>query len=171
MTKSVFLLAAVLISTAIAHAQTQSSDSQTLKALLDEVRQLRQDLKANAALGQRSQLLISRLQVQQDAVDKAAQRLENARAELGKSVEQRKDFSQTIKYLENQPANGSSSGESNGKAAEIARLKSGLEKLFPEEQERQAAVTTCEDQLRAEQSKLAAIQDELDQMDKALKKP
>lgn len=168
MIRLMFLWAAVV---GAAFAQAASTDSQTLQALLDEVRQLRQDLKANAALGQRSQLLISRLQIQQSAVDKAAQRLDEARVKLAQVENEGKDISTMIKYRENQQTNSANPAESAAHAQEITRLKAGLDKLPSLAQERQAAVTTSEDQLRTEQAKLAAIQDELDQIDKALKKP
>jgi len=63
-------------------AQTTSSDSQTLQALLAEVRQLRQDLQVSLTRIQSAQILLSRQQIQQVAVSRASQHLNDARSKL-----------------------------------------------------------------------------------------
>jgi hypothetical protein len=51
--------------------QTTPSESQTLQALLLEVRQLRQDLQTTTVAAQRAQILLYRLQGQEAAVARA----------------------------------------------------------------------------------------------------
>src|SRR2546430_8011089 len=63
-------------------AQTTSSDSQTLQALLTEIRQLRQDLQVSLTRIQSAQILLSRLQIQQVSVSRASQHLDDARSKL-----------------------------------------------------------------------------------------
>ena len=63
-------------------AQTTSSDSQTLQALLAEIRQLRQDLQVSLTRIQSAQILLSRLQIQQVAASRASQHLDVARSKL-----------------------------------------------------------------------------------------
>jgi hypothetical protein len=48
--------------------QTTTGDSQTLQALLSEIRLLRQDLQTTTIAAQRAQILIYRLQGQEAAV-------------------------------------------------------------------------------------------------------
>src|SRR5258708_20183543 len=67
---------------ATAFGQAAASDSQTLQALLTEVRELRQDLRTSLARVQSGQILLSRLQAQQVAVARASERLEEARSAL-----------------------------------------------------------------------------------------
>ena len=74
---SLFVLSSLVFSTAC-FGQTTTGDSQTLQALLLEVRQLRQDLQTTTIAGQRVQILIYRLQGQEAAVARASQRLDEA---------------------------------------------------------------------------------------------
>ena len=64
--------------------QTASSDSQTLQALLTEVRELRQDLRISLARIQGVQVLLSRLQTQQGSVTRASERLNDDRSKLAR---------------------------------------------------------------------------------------
>ena len=80
--------------------QTASSDSQTLQALLTEVRELRQDLRISLARIQGAQVLLSRLQTQQGSVTRASERLNDARARLGDAQSHQKHLAVNIKRLE-----------------------------------------------------------------------
>lgn len=57
----------ITIATAVS-AQTAPSDSQTLQALLAEVRQMHHDLLAQTAMAQRVQIALYRLQREDEAV-------------------------------------------------------------------------------------------------------
>src|SRR5438132_4949622 len=94
-----FVLGMLLFSTAC-FGQTTPGDSQTLQALLSEVRQLRQDLQTTTIAGQRAQILIYRLQGQEAAVARASQRLDEARDKLARIEEQRKQVVSAIKLTE-----------------------------------------------------------------------
>jgi len=63
-------------------AETTSSESQTLKALLTEVRQLREDLQGSLTSMASAQILLSRLQIQEVAVSRASEHLDDARSKL-----------------------------------------------------------------------------------------
>ena len=65
--------------------QSAPGDSQTLQALLSEVRQLRQELRTTTIAAQRSQILIYRLQGQEASVGRASQRREEAREKLART--------------------------------------------------------------------------------------
>ncbi len=129
---SLFVLGLLLLSTAC-FGQTTPGDSQTLQALLSEVRQLRQDLHTTTIAAQRAQILIYRLQGQEAAVARASQRLDEAREKLAR-----------------------------------IRLKTRLESLENEEQQRQTREIEAEQQLRAEEVRLSDLRDQLDRLDKAL---
>ena len=68
---SLFVVGLLFFSTAC-FGQTTPGDSQTLQALLLEVRQLRQDLQTTTIAAQRAQILIYRLQGQEAAVARAS---------------------------------------------------------------------------------------------------
>jgi hypothetical protein len=59
----------------LASSQTAPTDSQTLQALLTEVRRLRHDLRSTNAMAQRAQIALYRLQRQDEAVVRANRRL------------------------------------------------------------------------------------------------
>src|SRR5258708_29002378 len=84
MNRSSLLVLSLLLSSTACFGQTTPGDSQTLQALLLEVRQLRQDLQTTTIAGQRAQILIYRLQGQEAAVTRAAQRLDEAREKLAR---------------------------------------------------------------------------------------
>jgi hypothetical protein len=62
------ITAGMLLFSATCFAQTTTNDSQTLQALLSEVRQMRQDLRTTTIAAQRSQILIYRLHGQEARV-------------------------------------------------------------------------------------------------------
>ena len=77
-----FLIIMVLGLAAATLGQATSSDSQTLRALLSEVRELRQALQVSLGRIQSAQILLSRLQIQEVAVARASQHLDDARSKL-----------------------------------------------------------------------------------------
>src|SRR6202521_5954664 len=79
MMRSFWLIVVLFGIPATAFGQSDISDSQTLRALLTEVRALGQDLLSSMARVQRGQILLSRLQTQQANVARAGDRLHDAR--------------------------------------------------------------------------------------------
>jgi hypothetical protein len=96
---SLSLLVLLLFSTAC-FGQTTPGDSQTLQALLSEVRQLRQDLQTTTIAAQRAQILLYRLQGQEAAVARASQRIDEAREKLAGIQAQRKYSATEVKRHE-----------------------------------------------------------------------
>src|ERR1700746_1322256 len=97
MNRSSFILLGLLFFPVDCFGQTTTGDSQTLQALLSEVRQLRQDLQTTTIAGQRAQILIYRLQGQEAAVARASQRLDEARDKLARSQDERKHVAADVK--------------------------------------------------------------------------
>jgi pyocin large subunit-like protein len=83
-----------------AFGQTASTDSQTLQALLAEVRQIRLELRTMTIAAQRSQILIYRLQGQEASVARASQRLDEAREKLARTQDVRKHVAAEVKQTE-----------------------------------------------------------------------
>src|SRR5205823_2387295 len=78
-----FLLILVVLGTAAATVgQTAPSESQTLQALLTEVRGLRHDLQVSLTRVQSAQMLLFRLQIQQRAVTGASQQVDETSSKL-----------------------------------------------------------------------------------------
>jgi DNA repair exonuclease SbcCD ATPase subunit len=154
---------------ATAHTQTASNDSQTLQTLLKEVRQLRQDLKSSAMAIERAQILIHRLQVQETAVGRALQRLDEARSILATATSSRQGLAAQIKNIENRQGGANNALEQKETVELVTQLKAKLGLSLSEEQEKQTKVTECEEQVRLEQTKRNELQNQLDELDELLK--
>jgi len=165
---SLFVLGLLLFSTAC-FGQSTPNDSQTLQALLSEVRQLRQDLQTTTIAAQRAQILLYRLQGQEAAVARASQRLDEAREMLAGAQSERKQMASEIKQHEDFISN-TENPPTQRKAFEnrLPEDKTRLESFENLEQQQQAREREAEQQLRAEEGKLSDLRDQLDRLDKAL---
>jgi chromosome segregation ATPase len=165
---SLFVLGLLLFSTSC-FGQTTPGDSQTLQALLAEIRLLRQDLRTTTVAAQRSQILIYRLQGQEAAVGRASQRLDEVREKLARTQDERKHVAAEVKQHEDFVGN-MENPVTQRKALEdrLTQLKTRLESLASEEQQHQSREIDAQQQLRTEEVRLIDLRDQLDRLDKAL---
>ena len=149
--RRVYILIPVFFGLAAATFGQTSSDSQTLKALLAEVRELRQALQGSLARIQTAQILLSRLQIQEVAVTRASQHLDEARSKLAEVEIAVKSEEAEIKHFED--------GERTAQVQEaLKRAKSDLEVSTNLEQQRQATAIEAEQQLGTAQGKLNSLE-------------
>jgi chromosome segregation ATPase len=169
MNRSLLLTVGLLLFSTACVGQTNSGDSQTLQALLTEVRQLRQDLRTITGAAQRYQILIYRLQGQEAAVGRASQRLDEARSMLARTQEERNLVATNIKQNEDFASNSDNS-PAQRKSVEntLTEFRTRLQSLESEEQQRQSREIEAEQQLRAEEVRLNDLRNQLDRVDKAL---
>jgi chromosome segregation ATPase len=165
-----FLALGFFLASTVALGQTTPTDSQTLQALLSEIRQLRKDLQTTTVASQRVQILTYRLQSQQGAVARVQQRLDGVHAKLAEAQAGVRHFTSEIERAEaalNEPQN---SAEADRKQVEgmLATGKRELESQKAAEQEWETKEAEAVQDLRSEQSKLAALEEQLDQLDKIL---
>ncbi len=158
---------ATLLLNATATAQSASPDSQN-QAMLVEVRQLRQDLQMAAATIQRVQIAMYRLQAAATLLDRATQRLEQARASCTVTEEQRTMFTSQIEQVDARKRNAQSSSDQNAAEAQLSQLNFALQQLASQEQKCQVEQVDAEAQFRTEQAKMNDLQDQLEKLDKAL---
>jgi chromosome segregation ATPase len=169
MNRSPLFALGLLLSSTACFGQTTPGDSQTLQALLSEVRQLRQDLQTTTIAAQRAQILIYRLQGQEAAVARASQRLDEAREKLARIQDERKHVAADVKQHEDFISNTENPPTERKEVdAVLPRLKTKLESLESEEQQRQTREIETEQQLRAEEVRLSDLRDQLDRLDKTL---
>src|SRR5437773_297042 len=139
-----FVLCFLLFS-ASSLAQSTSSESQGMQALVAEVRQLRKDLQASNGYALKAQLLLYRLQIQ----------------------DHRRAVAATLKRTEEFADNSDASAADRKEVQrEISRLKAELENLAGEEQQRQTAEMEANEQLRTEQAKLSGLEERVDRQEK-----
>ncbi len=163
-----FLVVGLLLISPAAFGQTSSTDSQTLQALLAEVRQLRQELRTTAVAAQRVQIFLYRLQIQQGAVERAQRRVDEARSSLSQAQAEVKMAASSMRDTEDKITNAQNPVERKRQEDLLAKLKAYLESQENSAQQSQTQESETEQELRTEQAKLNALQDQLDRLDKSL---
>ena len=163
-----FRTALALIFVTAAPAQTASPETQALQALVAEIRLLRQDLGATTIATQRVQIVLYRLQMQTTLVTRAASRLDDARSSLGNVQADKKNTTVRLQLMEEAIQSMQNPVERKNTEGMVTLTKSAVERLAADEQRLQAREIDAETQLRAEQAKLADLQDQLDRLDKLL---
>jgi hypothetical protein len=159
----------LLILTAPVFSQPAGTDSQTLQAILAELRQLRRELQTTSAMAARAQIALYRLQRQYEAVEHTQQGVSDARLR-GTQLETER----SRKALEIQQAretvnrSEAPNAQQNFEELILPRLKSELELLQKQEQQARAEQAEAEQQLRDEQAKLDNLNDTLDRYNNAL---
>jgi chromosome segregation ATPase len=168
MLRPTVLALSLLLFSSPALGQTTPTESQTLQALLAEIRQLRQDLQTSTIAARRAQILIYRLHVQEAAVAHASQRLDEAKSSIEQLRAGRKYQEFQIKRYEDMRDRAENATQRQQLEGAITELKAQMEALVPEEQEVQMRESELEQQSRIEQAKLDRLQDELDRLDQAV---
>lgn len=164
-----FLTFVVFGVSATTFGQATSSDSQTLRALLTEVRELRQVLQVSLVRIQSAQILLSRLQIQEVAVTRASQHLDDARSKLAEVQVVLKSEAAEVKHFEDDAPNA---GENQAQVDQaLKRAKSELEDSTNLEQQRQTTEIEAEQQLRTEQEKLNSLENQLDELVRNMDNP
>jgi hypothetical protein len=171
MRRSWFLILCFLVISPSAFAQASSPDSQTLQALLAEVRQLRKELRTTTVAAQKVQILLYRLQIQEAAVARAEQRVAEAHSALAQMHYEQKHFASEIKLTEDRQDKTQNPSERKEIEDLLPRLKAQLESSNDTEQQLQVKATEAELELRTEQAKRTALQDELDLLEKSPENP
>src|SRR5260221_3945998 len=100
MYRPLLLIPSLLLISISAFGQSGSNDSQTLQALLAEVRQLRHDLQTTTVAVQRAQILIYRVQAQESVVRRMQERVDDARSRLAHGRLEPNNTAVRIKQIE-----------------------------------------------------------------------
>jgi len=150
-----------------AFAQTNPNDPDTLKALLTEVRQLRQDLRTTTVAAQRAQILIYRAQAQESVVRRMQERVDDTRSKLGQIQSEQRNRAASIKRIEEKKSRSDTPANEQKELEDaLPQIKARFDADANKEQETQAKLIEAEEQLRLEQAKLSGLQDQLDRLEK-----
>lgn len=172
MHRSTPLIMTLLVICAVsAFSQTATrSDSETLQAILAELRQLRHDLQRTNAMAARAQIALYRLQREDEAVARANQRVSDVRTKVIGLEDARHHKAQDIEQDKAVANRSDTSANSQQEFEEVVlpRLKSELELLQKQEQQARAEQAEAEQHLRDEQMKLEELNDLLDRYNTAL---
>ena len=168
MRRILICFAGLLLRTTDIAADATPGDSQITQAVLTEIRQLRMDLQATAAIIQRVQIVVYRIQAQESQLDRATQRLEAARDVCKSQETQRKYFTTQIERTEASKRSAQNASDRQASDQVLADLKSSAEMLASQAGDCQRNQVDAEIQFRTEQAKMSELQDQLDKLDKVL---
>jgi chromosome segregation ATPase len=144
-------------------AQSSQTDSQTLQAILTEMRGIHNDVRLSAT----SQILLTELEVQQSAVDKASQRRDSMKTQLTQLQANEKNMAQQLANLESN-TNVPEGLQPKQLQQFKDNIKSQTETLKSQEDQRANDLVDAESELRKAQDTLADIQDQLNAVVKKL---
>jgi hypothetical protein len=159
-----FLVMILLGISASGFGQTASPDSQTLQAILSEVRALRQDLRVSQNRAQSMQILLARFQMQEGVVARASDHFNDARQRLLDAQVHQKELALQLKRLEDEVNNAQNPQQQADFQDRVKHTQSDLEVLGNIAQQQQTTEAQAERQLRDEQDKLNAIEGQLDEL-------
>ena len=134
-------------------AQT-ATDSQLL---LNEVRELRQEL-----------VLLFRLQIEESAMARATQRLDQAKAQVAALQQRRSNQAEEIRAMEAELERTRDQAEKERLPKMIAGLRKESENGSAVEQDAQSKAIEAETEFRTEQARKAALEAALDKLSKQL---
>ena len=165
-----FVIVAVIICSVSGTCQSApAADSQTLKAMLEEIRLLRQDLQTTTVASQRVQIVLYRLELQDAAVSRATKLVEEAHSKLAEFATERTRVSADMQHANEQKDATQDAHERKVIEGEVLpQLKQHLERIAHDEEQWQAKSNDAEGQLKTEQTKLDALHNLLDELDHAL---
>jgi chromosome segregation ATPase len=166
-----FLSLALLLFSPSLSAQSASGDSRTLEAILEELHKLREDLQTTSAAAQRSEILLYRVRLEMDAVDRLNQRLEQARRQVADAKNELNHFLELKKRDEAALDSVTDAAKRKELEDELAKVSNRLEQNKDNQPDAESKEAAISNDLRIEQGKLAELEDQLDRLDKQLASP
>ncbi len=158
----------LIVFLALAVDSAPAADQAVSSDLLAEIRDLRHDLWNTAATIQRVQIAMYRLQAQTALLDKATERLDQARMQCKQQKDQQKFLAAQLEQVEERKQDPQDASYKTSAEQMIAQFKLSLETLTGEMQQCQADQTDAEAQFRAEEAKMNDLQGQLDRLDHVL---
>jgi chromosome segregation ATPase len=168
MRTALFILLSLFPATLPALAQSTPTDSRTLQAIFEEIHKLRQDLQTTTASAQRAQILLYRVRLQMDTVERLNQRLEQAHSGLIQARNEQDHLLQQKKFFEDQLQSTQDLANRKNIEVQLAGMESLLERTKDNQPDAEAKEAALTNELRTEQSKLDDLQEQLERLDKKL---
>jgi chromosome segregation ATPase len=162
MVAAVGLLFIVLTSPSL--AQTAHSDSQTLDAILAELREIHHELRSTQAM----QTLLAELAAKQSIVNQAVERVDRERSSLIQIQSEQKRILGELERAQDKVDHSSDPIEQKRLTEEVERIKTNISAFKVQEQARQSALDEAQQRLRDSQDPLQEVQDQLDATTKKL---
>jgi len=144
--------------------QAPQTDSQTLQAILVEMRGIHNDVR----LGQTTQILLTEMEVQRGVVDKAVEKRDGQRNRVSQLQLNEKNFAVQIEQDDENLKTTLDPVLQKRLADQQQNLKQNMANFKTQEQDAASALQDSESTLRKEQETLQGIQDQLNEVVKKL---
>lgn len=151
-----------------AQSLKQNNDEQITKALLEEVRLLRQTLQRINLNAYRSQIIVERIRAQNDRVARLSRSLEDTRDEMADVQVLLNQFNERAKAIEKQLQEESDEKRRALMEGEYREMKYLLDTNRQKEQRLRDRETRLSEQVRAEQAKLDDFEGRLDALEREI---
>ena len=149
-------------------AQTADPDNRLIQTLTSEVRELRLAIERSTLLGSRTQLAVSRLQLQQTAAAQAVRDLDALRRETGNVAAQRARLEGEIKRVEERAPLASKPEERAEMEQALKQLKLNLEMVSGDLERRNAREAELNSRVSALQAQVSDTEGRINQMERSL---
>jgi uncharacterized coiled-coil protein SlyX len=152
----------------IAAAQTRPDDP--LRELLAEVRLLRQALERAATVGTRIQLLVARVQLQEQRISDLSRRLDSVRSELRDMERGLGPMSEQLASFEESAAESDDPRERKAAEQQVGMMKAQVSAMERRKQELTTDEAFLAQQLATEQNRWVEFNQRLEQLEQSLVK-
>lgn len=147
-----------------ANAGAGETDAQVLREILVEMRGLHNDVR----LSETTQILLTELEVQHGAVDKAMEKRDTARNRVSSLQMNEKNFAAQVAQLEDSASATIDPAQQKRIVDQEQILKTNIANFKSQETDAATALQDAEGALRKEQNTLQGIQEQLDDVVKRL---
>jgi hypothetical protein len=171
MVKQISCVVVSALMSSMCFAQTAPSETQTVQALLVEVRAMHRDFISSLARMQASQILLSRLQTQQAELNHASQRLNDTRLRLSQAQDEERHDSVDLERLEDELSSTSDEMKKTQLIENRSRARASIAALHITENERATAEADAEQQLSRAQETFDDLDTQLNEIVKQMQKP
>ncbi len=150
---------------------SKEDNKQVLRALLDEVRQLRLALQRSSAGNHRLQITLERLRLQQGRVDSLTRSLENVRSRITDLKSARPQIDEQIKYAEEVIARGTEQNRREELEHHVKEMKARLGSVLREEEQLREREAILSLEIQTEQNRLNELHGQMENMIRQLDEP
>jgi chromosome segregation ATPase len=170
MVKQISCVVVSALMSSMCFAQTTPSETETLQALLVEVRAMHRDFITSLARTQASQILLSRLQTQQAELNHASQRLNDTRLRLSQAQDEERHDSVDLERLEDELNSTSDEVKKTQLIENRNHARASIAALHITENERATAAADAEQQLSRAQETFDDLDTQLNEIVKQMQK-
>jgi chromosome segregation ATPase len=165
---NVSFLGFIVVGTVSAQTEKPTEENQTLRTLLSEVRQLRKTMQTAGLNAYRGQIILERMRLANEQVERMAQKLESARDEVEKierTIPRMEEQSKVMETVIQQETDIGKRARLEFESKDIKQQVDRYKLLLTRAREREQQLST---DLRASQARLTELESRLDLLEREI---